>query len=217
MGWQETFHSLFGGRAAADAVTPIPAPAPAKNETPGPFSIYHLAVSGVQTSRALNFLRPLNDAAREFDIVTTGRASMFLAQLSWESGHFEHLVELWGPTPAQQRYEGRADLGNVQPGDGFKFRGRGLIQITGRANYTSVATFFHKTIDETVAWLETPEGACFSAAWYWAKHGCNELADVGDFVGVTRSINGGVNGLEGRAAIYQPVRVALVQRPSVVV
>jgi len=78
-------------------------------------------------------------ACLEFGIVGPARVAAFLAQVGHESGGFVHTREIWGPTPAQQRYEGRADLGNTRPGDGSRFRGRSLIQVAGRANYTAVA------------------------------------------------------------------------------
>ncbi|MGB6104600.1 MAG: glycoside hydrolase family 19 protein, partial [Pusillimonas sp.] len=108
--------------------------------------------------------------------------------------------EIWGPTPAQLRYEGRADLGNIERGDGSRFRGRGLIQITGRANYRSVANGLGIDCLSEPALLEFPEDAARSAAWWWANNGCNQIADTEDFERLTRRINGGLNGYADRLA-----------------
>ena len=72
-----------------------------------------------------------------FQIIGIKRVAAFIAQIGHESGQLVYAREIWGPTPAQAKYEGRKDLGNTVPGDGFKYRGRGLIQITGRANYAA--------------------------------------------------------------------------------
>ena len=113
------------------------------------------------------------------------------------------MVELWGPTPAQARYEGRADLGNVEPGDGFRFRGRGLIQTTGRANYQATGNALGVDLVSEPGRLREPELAARSAAWFWREHGLNELADAGDFMRITRRINGGTNGYEQRLALFE--------------
>lgn len=81
------------------------------------------------------FVSALNVAMQRYQIVGVKRAAAFIAQVGHESGQLRYVKELWGPTPAQAKYEGRSDLGNTAAGDGFKYRGRGLIQVTGRANY----------------------------------------------------------------------------------
>jgi putative chitinase len=146
---------------------------------------------------------PLNAAMREFDINTVTRETCFLAQIAHESGGFNYLRELWGPTPQQTRYEGRLDLGNTEPGDGFKYRGRGLIQVTGRANYKRCGEALDLPLEDCPEMLELPLNACRSAGWFWKANGCNEIADSGDFVRLTRRINGGTNGLADRQAYLQ--------------
>lgn len=153
---------------------------------------------------------PLLDAAmREFDINTPARQASFLSQVGHESGQLRYVRELWGPTPAQRAYEGREDLGNTQPGDGVRYLGRGLIQITGRANYTDAMMALDVDIVEHPELLETPVLACRSAAWFWKSHGLNELADAGDQVKVTRRINGGTNGLADRLALFEVAKKVL--------
>jgi len=118
--------------------------------------------------------------------------------------------ELWGPTAAQVRYEGRADLGNVFPGDGFRFRGRGLIQITGRYNYEMVREALGVDVILYPERLEEKPLAARASAWWWQANGCNELVDAGDFVALTRRINGGTNGLSDRQARFARAQIALV-------
>ena len=112
------------------------------------------------------------------------------------------MKEIWGPTKAQARYEGRADLGNTVAGDGSKYRGRGLIQITGRANYKACGEALALDLINYPELLEKPQHACMSAAWFWASRGLNTLADAGQFDTITRRINGGQNGAADRQALY---------------
>ncbi|KZC17006.1 chitinase [Rhodanobacter sp. FW510-R12] len=165
--------------------------------------------TGATLNRALLWLAPLVDAMHEFGIDTPARRSAFLAQIGHESGGLRNTRELWGPTPAQVRYEGRADLGNTQPGDGSRYRGRGLIQITGRANYAAAGKALHLDLIGHPEILEEPDMAALSAAWWWTSHGLNALADKKDFVRITRIINGGTNGLADRLARWDSARKAL--------
>jgi putative chitinase len=93
-------------------------------------------------------------------------------------------------------------LGNTQDGDGWRFRGRGLKQVTGRANYTTFGKAIGKTAEEVADYLETKEGALVSALWFWQSRNLNEVADTGDVVRVTKIINGGDIGLEDRRKRY---------------
>ena len=99
--------------------------------------------------------------------------------------------------------------GPESSGDGYKFCGRGLIQLTGKNNYTRFAASINKTLDEAVAYLETSEGAVASAAWFWDANKLNVYADKGDFIGLTRRINGGTIGLADRQHHYQIALKAL--------
>ncbi|HPG95113.1 MAG TPA: hypothetical protein PLR28_11205 [Dokdonella sp.] len=152
---------------------------------------------------------PISSAQSEFQIVGPVRIAAWLAQVGHESGGFRFVREIWGPTPAQMRYEGRKDLGNTQPGDGFRFRGRGLIQITGRTNYAQLERAFRLPLLTQPELLEQPELAARSAARFWAANGCNALADSGDFTALTRRINGGLNGLADRERRWTIAKRAL--------
>lgn len=153
--------------------------------------------------KAATYAPLLNVAMVEFDISTLARQASFLSQVGHESGQLRYTRELWGPTAAQRGYEGRKDLGNTRPGDGVRYLGRGLIQITGRANYIDAMMALDVDIVEHPELLESPVLACRSAAWFWKSRGLNELADAGDQVKVTRRINGGINGLADRLALFQ--------------
>lgn len=149
----------------------------------------------------------LEQACIKFGINTPLRASHFLAQVAHESGGGKWMSEIWGPTPAQKRYEGRKDLGNTQSGDGSRFRGRGLIQLTGRANYKAYSQSVYGddrmvTSPEKVAQL--PDAA-IAAGWFWKRANLNPWADADDVLAVSRGINVGnpkssvtPNGLEDR-------------------
>ena len=148
------------------------------------------------------FVPVLNTAMVRFQIVGAKRVAAFIAQIGHESGQLKYVKEIWGPTTAQARYEGRADLGNTQPGDGSKFRGRGLIQITGRANYKACGEALGLDLINQPELLEKPQHACMSAAWFWATRSLNTLADAGQFDNITQRINGGQNGAADRQALY---------------
>ena len=144
----------------------------------------------------------------EFGIDTPARQAAFLAQVAHESGSLRYVREIADGSA----YEGRADLGNIEPGDGPRFKGRGLIQITGRANYRTCSKALYGD-DETL--LQHPElledvvPACRSAAWFWWSHGLNSFADVGDFREITQVINGGGNGYNERWTYYQRAKTVL--------
>lgn len=157
----------------------------------------------IPAARALIWASTLSAACRHYGITTPMQIAAFIAQVGHESSRLRYVRELWGPTPAQARYEGRLDLGNTEPGDGLRYRGRGLIQITGRANYQRCALALGLDLIAQPELLETPVNAAMSAAWFWEAHCLNDLADVGDMRGITKIINGGYNGLDDRLAIYE--------------
>lgn len=157
------------------------------------------AVMPMARSRAATFLAPLNAAMVEFGINTSARQASFLAQLAHESGQLLYVREL----ASGAAYESRRDLGNVQAGDGVKFRGRGLLQITGRSNYAACGAALGLDLLARPDLLEQPGNACRSAAWFWKANGLNALADAGDQVKVSRRVNGGTNGLAERLAFFK--------------
>jgi putative chitinase len=149
------------------------------------------------------FVPVLNTAMGRFQIVGSKRMAAFIAQIGHESGQLVYVREIWGPTPAQAKYEGRRDLGNSVPGDGLKFRGRGLIQMTGRANYSACGEALGLDLINQPELLEQPKNACLSAAWFWATKGLNSLADADQFEMITRRINGGLNGQADRLKLWK--------------
>ncbi len=159
--------------------------------------------------RAGVFVPALNRAMQRYRIDSPVRQAAFLAQIGHESGQLKWVKELWGPTPAQQKYEGRKALGNTEPGDGRRFSGKGLIQITGRENYRRAGAALGLPLLDNPELLEQPEWAAASAAWWWANHGLNELADAGEFEKITRVINGGLNGQDDRLALWERAKRVL--------
>jgi len=148
------------------------------------------------------FVPVLNTAMGRYGIVGKLRVAAFIAQVGHESGQLRYVREIWGPTAQQAGYEGRADLGNTVKGDGSKYRGRGLIQITGRANHSACGEALGLDLINKPELLEQPQYAAMSAAWFWSTRGLNTLADQKDFTKITRRINGGLNGQADRQALY---------------
>ena len=172
------------------------------------------------------FVPVLNTAMNRYQIVGTKRIAAFIAQVGHESGHLTHLVEnlnysadalrkTWPsrfgvelataaarkPEPiANVAYGNRMD--NTAPGDGWKYRGRGLLQITGKNNYRACGEALGLDLIAQPELLEKPQHGCMSAAWYWATNGLNTLADPSKFEAITQRINGGQNGAADRQVLY---------------
>jgi putative chitinase len=168
-------------------------------------------------------LLPFMQAAmREFEINSAAREAAFAAQLAHESGQFQFMEEIWGPTDAQRRYEPPATLasrlGNTEPGDGKRFKGRGPIQITGRANYARFGSLLSVDLLVTPDLAAQPELGFRIAALFWKAKKLNELADqvtADAFKEITRRINGGFNGLADREAFYTVAKTVMgVAAPS---
>jgi len=169
--------------------------------------------AGIPVARAMQWVAPFQSAALYAQLTTPKRLAAFIAQVGHESGGFRYVREIWGPTPAQTRYEGRRDLGNTEQGDGKRYMGRGLLQVTGRANYRRVAERLSgmgaPDFEQHPQALELPQWAALSAADYWADRQLNRYADAGDWRGLTRRINGGFNGLADRLRRHERALAAL--------
>jgi len=178
---------------------------------------------------------PLNAAMTEFNIVNPQEQAMFLAQCGHESGGFsvvqenlnyraETLVKVFpkyfrdvNPADFEKQpekianrvYGGRMGNGDESTGDGYRYRGRGLIQLTGKDNYTACAAALKFDLNNNPDYLETAEGAARSAAWFWARNGLNKFADADDIIGCTKRVNGGTIGLEERTKHYQDAKRVL--------
>lgn len=141
----------------------------------------------------------LDPAMQAYEINTPLRRAHFLAQIGHESGALRYAEEI----ASGQAYEHRADLGNTQPGDGQRFKGRGLIQLTGRANYEAYGQAKGRDFlgdDTSKALASDPAIAVDVAGWFWKTRGLNQLADTDDIEKVTRRINGGLTNLPDRKA-----------------
>jgi putative chitinase len=148
----------------------------------------------------VRFFAPLMAAMAAAEMKTPLRRSHFLAQVGHESGELRYTEEI----ASGKAYEGRKDLGNTQPGDGPKFKGRGLIQLTGRANYVAFGRSIAADLTDGTACCrvaEDPAMAVQAAIWFWQTHGLNALADKDDLLAITRKVNGGTNGLDDRRRI----------------
>lgn len=163
----------------------------------------------------------IDETCARFGIDNDQRLAHFLAQIGHESGALRYSTEIWGPTPAQARYEGRADLGNTQPGDGERYKGHGLIQTTGRFNHAAARDGLRKRMADVPDFeanpqaLALPRWAALSAGYYWQTHNLNELADADNLLGITTAINGGTNGLEDRRERYRRATQAIANWPKV--
>jgi predicted chitinase len=159
------------------------------------------------------YLPALIAAMQAHLIDTPLRTAAFVAQLAHESGEFRWMEEIWGPTPAQLRYEPPSDLaarlGNTQAGDGKRFKGRGPIQITGRFNYAKFGQLLGVDLVAEPALAAAPDVAFATAGLFWQSNGLNELADARQFVAITRCINGGTNGLAERQRYYERAKAVL--------
>lgn len=172
------------------------------------------AAIGSTPERADLFAAHIAETCERYAINTPERLAAFLAQIGHESGSLKYTSELWGPTPAQTRYEGRKDLGNTQPGDGKRFKGHGLIQTTGRYNHAktrdALADLGCPDFEADPDALAQPRWAALSAGWFWQSHGCNELADSALFEAITRRINGGLNGQADRLKRWEKAKAVLM-------
>lgn len=195
-------------------------------------ALTHSVVQQV-TGNADRWYEPLKNSALAWMIDTKPRLTTWLAQCAHESAGFSRLVEnmnysaeglrrTWpnrftddlaqdcaydGEKIANVVYQHR--MGNTQPGDGWRYRARGLIGVTGRDNYAECGDALHLPLIDRPDLLLRPEHAAESAAWFWYSRGCNELADAMDYASITRKINGGINGMSDRLARLKSVTAAM--------
>lgn len=162
------------------------------------------AIAGAKAPRVDEIADAFNASAGKFGLDRELRAAHFFAQIAHESGGFRYVREIWGPTSAQTRYEGRRDLGNTEAGDGKRFMGRGLIQVTGRANAREFTAWARRHYPDAPDFeadpvqMERAPWHLVGAFWFWDTRKLNALADRDDVEAVTRKINGGTNGLADR-------------------
>ena len=175
------------------------------------------------------YVEYLNDVMEFYEINNKQRIAMFLAQVGHESGGLRTIKEnlnysadrlkvifpkyFRGVDPsgyarnpekiANKVYASRMGNGDESSGDGYRYCGRGLIQLTGKSNYQAFAQDMGWTLEDATAWLAEPEGACWSAGWFWDSRELNQWADKGDVLTVTKKINGGTIGLEDRKSHYE--------------
>jgi putative chitinase len=177
-----------------------------------------------------NWLEALNEILPEYEIDTPKRVAAFIAQCAHESGGFRALKEnlnyraesllkvfpkyfktleeanKYARQPekiANKIYGGRMGNGPESSGDGFRYCGRGLIQLTGKENYTWFAASLEMPLEDVPEYLQTFEGAVQSACWFWETNNLNRWADAGDILTLTKRINGGTIGLEDRKKHYE--------------
>ena len=188
--------------------------------------------SGATLAVAEAWADAINAACQRFEITTPNRQAAFLSQIGVESGSLTELVEnlnyseqallgLWPDhfTPAQAAEFGRTAthpanqeaianlayggrMGNTEPGDGWAYRGRGLIQLTGRANYRAAGLDLDLPLETYPERAALPNEAALIAGWYWQQHGCNALADNMRIVALTQAINGGLEGINRRQQLF---------------
>jgi putative chitinase len=145
----------------------------------------------------------------QYAVNTPLRLAHFIAQACHETEEFRYLKEIWGPTPAQLRYEGRADLGNTRPGDGRLYCGRGIFELTGRANYARIGNALQLPLEVEPELAADPVISVRIACLYWKAHNINAAADADDIIRVTRAINGGLVGLPDREACLKRAKEVL--------
>lgn len=182
------------------------------------------------------FIVPLEQAMNRYEINNHKRRSAFISQVGHESGGFKRVIENLNYSAERLKvvfpkyfknknpqdyhkkpekianlvYANRMGNGDITSGDGWKYRGRGLIQLTGKNNYQQLASSLNVSIDEAIQYLETNEGAAMSAGWYWYKNDLNKWADLEDIRTITFRINGGLNGIEDRIELYLLAKKYLV-------
>jgi putative chitinase len=164
-------------------------------------------------SEIINGIGPvIQTVLSNYEITTRLRIAHFLAQICHESAGLRTTEEFADGSA----YEGRADLGNVEPGDGARFKGRGLLQLTGRANYKAYGDDLGIDLIGNPKQAADPPTSLKIASLYWKKHGINPLCDADNLRAVTQKVNGGLNGLDSRADFLAKAKAALAQQQAAV-
>ncbi|MEP3298567.1 MAG: glycoside hydrolase family 19 protein [Pseudoruegeria sp.] len=173
-------------------------------------------------SNGLSLLAGLNRFGHDCGLDRPHRLAQYVAQVCHESMAFQYDREIWGPTPAQKRYDQRTDLGNTpeRDGDGYRYRGRGSMMITGTFNYADFTRWAHDLDPKAPDFVANPDAVLtdpwegLGPIWYWDTHNLNSYADRQQFKvafkGVTRVINGGMNGYGDRRDYYDVAALVLL-------
>ena len=169
------------------------------------FSQFKSIFTSISEYRASSLYPYFLQALKYANINSCKRLAAFCAQVAHESGGLQYFEEI----ASGEAYEGRKDLGNTQPGDWKRFKGRGPIQLTGRSNYTKAAASLGYDIVTYPEWVSMPSIGFLTTAWFWKRNGLNTYADNGDFNGLTKKINGGYNGLADRKTRWENIKKIL--------
>ena len=180
MSWKDAQRKLnaFGYQLSADGI-------------PGPKTYGALFSYMGARDTAAQFWAAAADYFPAFEIITPLRVAHFLAQSAEESGSFRYMTEIWGPTEAQDKYENNKALGNTEPGDGYKYRGRGIFELTGRANYSLYRNRIGVDIVSNPELAAQPNIALHIACLYWDDLQLNRYADEDNLLAVSNGINRG--------------------------
>ena len=165
----------------------------------------HAIMTRLSTANGRRYIEPLNRAMREFQINTVLRKAAFLAQIAHESAELLYFEELASGRAYDITVNPRKarDLGNTRPGDGMRYKGRGPIQLTGRANYRAAGAALGVNLEASPERAATPDLGFRVAGWFWHTKGLNPLADAQKFREITRRINGGYRGYAHRRTFYE--------------
>lgn len=191
--------AVFGGAVIAGPNTPDGSPALSAKQL-------QEIMPKLDAGRASSYLKPLTDAMKQFEINTPKRQAAFLAQVAHESHELKFLEETLSNLEA---YENRADLGNIKPGDGKRYKGRGPLMLTGRTNYRIAGQALKLDLENKPETMLQADVGFRVAAWYWKTQGMNELADRSDFRGITKRMHGNYKGIEARQKFYTKAKKTL--------
>lgn len=172
------------------------------------------AMPGATLANCEKFLNPLNVTMQKYGITTPLRQAHFLCQIAWESGQLRYTEEIASGAAYDTGAKAKA-LGNTlqKDGDGQRYKGRGLIQITGRANYKRYGAYIGKDMEDLQQknWLllKEPDLACDSAGWFWQTHGLNAKADRDEHTNITKVINGSTATAPKRLTYLRYAKIAV--------